>query len=388
MASRVVIRNTFLDIVESSEGGGPAHRPAPGLRRTSSAPAGPLPGRCGPGEARASATHRAAAAAQLERLNGALRAEGPPRQGGGGSAAAGDGRAAAALPRWPSSGGPLAGCPTSDELLAWRLQLGLAPGEAEQVSSLKPSGSQSTLAPPDSASECGSGAVECMPEFAPSSLDGSTDVPGSPASWTSSAKTSGTCEAPCTKMYAQLQDGLAKLLAAEVSDQGRQVDMRGQVNRAPIRKGATQMDSFTTVMVGHIPGRYRANELQRELEGVGFLGTIDFIYLPASKVGGFSAGYAFVNFVSCAWARRALEVLDGYSFKKHQGNQTRVACTSIARIQGLRANIQHRNKAWARTTRGKQLRGNTESAVLESAAKARTHLLGGTSPCCPAHLLG
>lgn len=102
----------------------------------------------------------------------------------------------------------------------------------------------------------------------------------------------------------------------------------------------------TTMMIRNIPNRYTQRELMRELELLGFAGSFDFFYAPIDTGTMGNVGYAFVNFVDPTWAEYCRQMVDGYSFKKHQQKARRkVATVSVAHIQGLQANIRHYENA-------------------------------------------
>lgn len=98
----------------------------------------------------------------------------------------------------------------------------------------------------------------------------------------------------------------------------------------------------TTMMLRNIPNRYTQEELLEELEDVGFASSFDFFYSPMDFGNMGNTGYAFVNFVSAAWAARCEEELHGHTFRKHQQkSKTKVAAVSVAYLQGLQANLRH-----------------------------------------------
>jgi hypothetical protein len=102
----------------------------------------------------------------------------------------------------------------------------------------------------------------------------------------------------------------------------------------------------TTMMIRNIPNRYTQRELICELESLGFTGTFDFLYAPIDFGTMGNVGYAFVNFMDPIPAERCREVVDGYTFKKHQQKtRTKVAKVSVAHLQGLQANIRHYEKS-------------------------------------------
>merc|ERR1719189_1051725 len=135
---------------------------------------------------------------------------------------------------------------------------------------------------------------------------------------------------------------------------------------AALEEASTACDSqadATTLMIRNIPNRYSQDELIDELEGLGFTDTFDFFYAPIDVGSMANVGYAFVNFVDAAAARRCREVLDGYTFEKHLKSMTsrrRAAKVSVAHLQGLEANLQHYEKSAA----SKKARGRRSGPVV------------------------
>lgn len=96
----------------------------------------------------------------------------------------------------------------------------------------------------------------------------------------------------------------------------------------------------TTWMVRNVPNVYTQADLVDELEDLGFGGAFDFLYLPVDKSSLASVGYAFVNFISSAWATRFSEKMEqGHTFTKR--GKSKVASASVAHMQGLAANLAH-----------------------------------------------
>eukprot|EP00930_Biecheleria_cincta_P019339 TRINITY_DN14786_c0_g1_i1.p1 TRINITY_DN14786_c0_g1~~TRINITY_DN14786_c0_g1_i1.p1 ORF type:complete len:387 (+),score=74.87 TRINITY_DN14786_c0_g1_i1:54-1163(+) len=114
----------------------------------------------------------------------------------------------------------------------------------------------------------------------------------------------------------------------------------------------------TTLMIRHIPNRYTQREFIRELDGLGFSDTFDFLYLPMDKGTQCNVGYAFVNFIDPRWALRCMEVFQGYVFVKYRKSKNKIAAVSIAHIQGFEANVRYyENTAVNTAVRTRQQRG-------------------------------
>jgi hypothetical protein len=103
-------------------------------------------------------------------------------------------------------------------------------------------------------------------------------------------------------------------------------------NRPPV-------DDRTTVMLRNIPNKYTQRMLLAEVDGLGFGGQYDFFYLPIDYRNKCNVGYCFISFVNNEFARVFMEKLNGYKLPGF--NSQKICEVSWARVQGLRANIQH-----------------------------------------------
>lgn len=114
----------------------------------------------------------------------------------------------------------------------------------------------------------------------------------------------------------------------------------------------------TTMMIRHIPNRYTQREFVRELDGMGFGDTYDFLYLPMDKGTQCNVGYAFVNFTDSCYAMRCMEVFQGYVFLKYRKSKNKIAAVNVAHIQGFEANVRYyENTAVSTAVRTRQQRG-------------------------------
>lgn len=112
---------------------------------------------------------------------------------------------------------------------------------------------------------------------------------------------------------------------------------------------AAQQGPPTTMMIRNIPNHYTQASMVRELEGLGFQGSYDFLYVPIDKGTMGSVGYCFVNFVTPEWASHCARTFDGRPFSRQSRDKRgKVATVSVAHLQGLEANLRHyRNSAVA-----------------------------------------
>merc|ERR1712008_546495 len=96
----------------------------------------------------------------------------------------------------------------------------------------------------------------------------------------------------------------------------------------------------TSVMVRHIPNRYKADEVLAEMLVVGFDGTFDFYYLPFDFVTKRNRGYAFINFRDAADACRFVQAFHGQRLTRYPTHK--IIEVSPAALQGFDANVaQH-----------------------------------------------
>jgi hypothetical protein len=100
-----------------------------------------------------------------------------------------------------------------------------------------------------------------------------------------------------------------------------------------------EQDDRTTVMLRNIPNKYTQRMLLDEVNTMGFQGEYDFFYLPIDYRNKCNVGYCFISFVSNAGARRFMDRLNGYRLPGF--NSQKICGVSWARVQGLKANIQH-----------------------------------------------
>lgn len=127
---------------------------------------------------------------------------------------------------------------------------------------------------------------------------------------------------------------------------------------------------ITTLMIRNLPNRYTQRELITELEGLGFTGAFDFLYIPLDKGTMSNVGYAFVNFVEPSWAEKCMQVFQNYRFKRHRKVSGKIAAVSPAHIQGLEGNLKHYENAAVNTAKLKQRRPVVMANILHNVSLA------------------
>lgn len=93
----------------------------------------------------------------------------------------------------------------------------------------------------------------------------------------------------------------------------------------------------TTVMFQNIPNKFSQKMLLNEIDSRGFKGKYDFFYLPIDFNNRCNVGYAFLNFINEAWAKKFQQELTGVKLSSY--GSRKICAVVPARIQGLQKNI-------------------------------------------------
>lgn len=96
----------------------------------------------------------------------------------------------------------------------------------------------------------------------------------------------------------------------------------------------------TTLMLRNVPNHYDRENMLKELEGLGYGGSFNFLYLPIDSMTKNNVGYAFVNFEDEKTCKGCMKQMSGYIFKG-QPNRRRLVIVSVAHLQGLKKNLEH-----------------------------------------------
>jgi len=100
---------------------------------------------------------------------------------------------------------------------------------------------------------------------------------------------------------------------------------------------------IATLMICNIPCRITQQQLVDIIDGMGFGGKYDFLYLPtggrSSTVGSSNLGYGFINYEDPADAELFQQMFTNYQFEGT--TSTKVCTVRPAHIQGLQNNILH-----------------------------------------------
>lgn len=111
-------------------------------------------------------------------------------------------------------------------------------------------------------------------------------------------------------------------------------DMEDEDNVTPV-----PIEERTTVMLRNMPNNYTPQMLLDMLDGEGFKGDYDFVYMPADFRTRAALGYAFINFVTPAPVARFWQAFDG--FKRWAIPSRKVGFVSwCGPHQGFEAHVQ------------------------------------------------
>jgi len=134
---------------------------------------------------------------------------------------------------------------------------------------------------------------------------------------------------------AELKEELKLLCStSDLSKQGHSQDGNEGLSSA----NADQRTSTTTVMIRNIPYTYTVEELEHDVQNVGFGDLYDFLYLPKQRSCGRNLGYAFLNFPLREHASQFQEVFHRHNFKgTGEAGFRKLATVSEAHYQGYEA---------------------------------------------------
>lgn len=104
-------------------------------------------------------------------------------------------------------------------------------------------------------------------------------------------------------------------------------------------QGPSGLAGCTTVMVRNVPGKYTQRKFMREINGAGFLGRYDFIYLPMDARRRSNRGFAFLNLESPSTAELFHRVFHGERMRHFAAEKALEVVP--ADIQGFDANAEH-----------------------------------------------
>jgi hypothetical protein len=99
-------------------------------------------------------------------------------------------------------------------------------------------------------------------------------------------------------------------------------------------------DGCSTLMVKHVPPWYTQKDMLEMVNSAGFVGQVDFLYLPGHVKGG-NRGFAFINFSSVETAQDFLHRFDGSYDLIGDDRVNRPLAVMAANLQGLKANVEN-----------------------------------------------
>lgn len=104
----------------------------------------------------------------------------------------------------------------------------------------------------------------------------------------------------------------------------------------------------TTVMFRNIPNRFSPEALREVIRDKGFAMSMDFFYMPMDFQNQCNLGYAFINFVNVEELEKFSREFHGQKLPLYKSHKVCEVCP--ARVQGLKANVDHFRKSAARGT--------------------------------------
>ena len=102
-----------------------------------------------------------------------------------------------------------------------------------------------------------------------------------------------------------------------------------------------------TIMLRNIPNKLSQVDIAECINARGYRGLYDFLYAPLDFKSKMNLGYCFVNFQTATIAQRFMTAIDGKRLVETSqlpltnSWSTKLCGVSLARIQGLQANIRH-----------------------------------------------
>jgi len=110
----------------------------------------------------------------------------------------------------------------------------------------------------------------------------------------------------------QQLDLLNHIKASSTPVQAATSSSQGAAAKKANRKPKEEDDqSYTTVMLRNIPNKYTRQMLVDELDKAGFVGDVDYLYLPTDFTNRCNVGYCFCNFRTVSARQRFQQMFDG-----------------------------------------------------------------------------
>jgi hypothetical protein len=136
-----------------------------------------------------------------------------------------------------------------------------------------------------------------------------------------------------------MEEAPPKMYPAPYKTSSREATSRQTTQPSTPCLGEEAEDVRDTVMLRNIPNKYTQRMLLDQINSLGFEGTYSFFYLPRDVRTTANTGYSFVCFNDNGSAKLFMDKFSGYKLPGF--NSQKVCEVSWARIQGLKANIQH-----------------------------------------------
>lgn len=114
----------------------------------------------------------------------------------------------------------------------------------------------------------------------------------------------------------------------------------GDVSHKSIAEPEVGGEWRTTVMLRNLPRELKRDMLTQMLDGMGFCGQYDFVYIPVDFCTGSGLGYAFINVVSSCVIQPLWQALDGFKQWPVEGEDAACSVSWSDPHQGLTAHIE------------------------------------------------
>jgi hypothetical protein len=163
----------------------------------------------------------------------------------------------------------------------------------------------------------------------------SKDSKNSKDSKGSTGSTRSTCST-CSTVYRQRLVQFADAVSTGKPSRQKEMWHISHVDANPQDKA---WGDHTTVVLRNIPRKYTQDELMSEINGAGFQGCFDFLYIPMDLRSRVNAGFAVCNFGGRATAARFRETFHGKTLGTCPSDEV-VIEVSPADVQGFQGNAK------------------------------------------------
>mmetsp|Transcript_77885 Transcript_77885/g.167061 ORF Transcript_77885/g.167061 Transcript_77885/m.167061 type:complete len:353 (-) Transcript_77885:90-1148(-) len=161
--------------------------------------------------------------------------------------------------------------------------------------------------------------------------------------------------------YTEAAKQTASKAAAQPVSGDEQEEPEGKRTLSEIHSG------LTTLMIRHVPKEFSQQSLMDMIDGKGFAGLYDFIYLPMDARSRANRGFAFINLISAQAAGSFYE-----TFNDYQVSSTKESFIAVmtAHVQGIKALAKHFASSGTRRQQSRPLFLRCTQSQQQSAIEA------------------